>query len=464
MLKIDQNYGVKRKKLIEVVMKPQKKKKEGNDLFLQRLDLMLDQRNELYRMAHALDWEFFEGCFEAMYSEQGRPAHPIRLMVGLLLLKQLKNLSDEEVCAAWKENPYMQYFCGEEFFRWEQPCAPSDLVYFRKRIGEGGVEKILQATVNLHREKVEQEQEVVADTTVQEANVTYPTDTKLRRKVIEKMWKLGEEAGVKWDHSYVRVVPKLLRVLRTRSNRLKKQRRKAERKLKTLAGRLIREYERKASPGWKLILREELDLYKQVLAQKRHDRNKVYSLHDPGVNCIAKGKAHKKYEFGRKGSVVMLRDSGVIVGAKSFEENLYDGDTLDAALWQVKQITGKSPESCLVDLGYRGRPQVMDTRIEMPKPISKNLSPYHRKKERMRRARRSAIEPVIGHLKNDYRMARCFLKGTMGADQNIMLAAAAWNLRKWVLFGVILNLVQNLLRQSQPHPLIPDQSIKPLTG
>lgn len=425
-------------------MKPKKKKESGEDLFLQRLDVMLDQRNSLYRLSEKLDWEFFERSFENCYSEQGRPAKPIRLMVGLLLLKQLKNLSDEAVCQAWKENPYMQYFCGETFFRWEQPCAPSDLVYFRQRIGEAGAEKILESTLKLHQEKVERESEVVADTTVQEANVTYPTDLKLRRKIIERMWKMGEEAEIRWDHSYVRVVPKLLSVLRTRSNRLKKGRRKAERKLKTLAGRLIREFERKASSGWKLIYREELDLFKRVLAQQRTDSNKIYSLHDPGVKCIAKGKAHKKYEFGRKASVVMLRDSGIIVGARSFNENLYDGDTLDEALWQVKRITGKSPENCLVDRGYQGRPEVLGTRIETPKPIPKKLSAYQRRKERRRRARRSAIEPLIGHMKLDYRMARCFLKGALGASQNLLLAAAAWNLRKWILFALVFNLIQNL--------------------
>jgi len=215
---------------------------------------------------------------------------------------------------------------------------------------------------------------------------------------------------------------------------LVKERAKAKKKLKTLAGRLIREFERKASKTWKLLHREELDLYKGVLRQERYGKNKVYSLHDPTVKCIGKGKAHVEYEFGRKASVVMLRDSGVIVGASSFEENLYDGDTLDDSLWSMRRLTGKFPRSCLVDRGYRGRTEVLGVKIDVIGKVSKKLTPYAQKKERKRQARRAAIEPLIGHLKSDYRMARCFLKGAVGSSINLLLAAAAWNLRKWILF------------------------------
>jgi len=439
-------------------MKSKKKKQPTNDLFLQRLDDMCDPRQGLVKLSHVIPWDYFEKEFEGLYSKVGRPAKPIRLMVGLLLLKQLENLSDERVCEAWRRDCYMQYFCGEEFFRWEAPCDPTELVYFRDRLGEKGVEKIFAMSVKLHEGSVEKEDEVVADTTVQEANVTYPTDIKLRRKIIENLWKMGDEAGVQWNRSYVRTVPKLLATLRTRSNRMMRPRRKAEKRLKTLAGRLIREFRRKASSGWNLIYEKDLALFEQVLGQARTDKGKIYSLHDPTVQCIAKGKAHKKYEFGRKASVVMLAQSGVIVGAQSHEENLYDGDTLDSALLQVKKITGKWPRKCLADLGYRGRPEVADTKIELPKSLPKTLTPYQRAKERRRRARRSAIEPVIGHLKSDYRMARCFLRGSLGASQNVMLAATAWNLRKWVLFVLIYGLIQRIKKslvnvsRHQPSP------------
>ena len=148
--------------------------------------------------------------------------------------------------------------------------------------------------------------------------------------------------------------------------------------------------------------------------------------------CIAKGKAHNKYEFGRKASVTMLRDSGVIVSAVSFKENLYDGDTLEPALEQAAAMTGKTFKSALVDKGYRGRKNVCGTDVVIPGKIGKKLSAYQRKKQRKRNGRRAAIEPVIGHLKNDHRMARCFLKGAEGAGQNLALAAAAWNLKKWI--------------------------------
>jgi len=421
-------------------MKPNPRREETGQLFQQDLEHLLDQRQALYKLANRLPWAALEESFEVYYSEAGRPALPIRLMVGLLLLKQLENLSDERVCEAWQQNPYMQYFCGERYFQWKLPCEPSELVHFRHRIGKSGVEKILKMTVDLHSQKVIQEQELVADTTVQEANVKFPTDTRLYVDCIEELWRLGEMESVSWRRSFIRTVPDLLARLRTRSNRLVKERKKCRRKVKTIAGRLLRDFERKVDEEVAEQYAAKLKLIKRVLDQKRHDKNKVYSLHDPEVLCIAKGKVHKKYEFGRKASVVMLRDSAVIVSAVSFRENLYDGDTLEPALEQSLEMTGKTFDSVLVDKGYRGRKAIGETEVVIPGRISKKLSAYHRRKQRKRNARRAAIEPVIGHLKNDYRMARCFLKGALGADLNLGLAAAAWNIKKWInelLFALI---------------------------
>lgn len=448
---IDQDSGNNRKKLIEIMQSKKRPEKKQRVLFEQDLEHLLDQRHELYKLANRLNWAQFEAAFSKYYSHTGRPAKAVRQMVGLLLVKQLKNLSDDQVCALWSESPYVQYFCGETHFQWGQPCAPSDLTHFRNRIGDQGVELIFKATVELHREKVEKETELVVDTTVQEANVTYPTDTKLRRRMIEHLWKMGEEAAVAWDHSYKFTVPKVLSVLKTRSNSMQRARRKAEKKLKTLAGRLLREFERKASGGWLAIYRERLEVFRQVLRQGPHDAgaSKIYSLHDPSVLCIGKGKAHKKWEFGRKASVAMTRDSGVIVSAVSFETNLYDGDTLDLALIHAKDAGGDHFETALVDRGYRGRSEVSGIAILPPHKRKKTGSYYSQQKERKRFARRSAIEPVIGHLKNDFRMARCFLKGARGASQNLMLAAAAWNLKKWInessFYTFLLNLWQWLL-------------------
>ncbi len=224
--------------------------------------------------------------------------------------------------------------------------------------------------------------------------------------------------------------PRLSARLRTRSNRLVRELKKYLRKLKAIAGRLLRDFKRKIDAGLGLEYADELGVMEPVLQQKRHDKNKVYSLHDSKVLCIAKGKAHKKYEFGRKALVTMLRDSGVIVSAVSFEENLYGGDTLAPALEQSGVMSGKTFESVLVDKGYRGR-----------KKISQKLSAHQRGKQRKRFERRAAIEPVIGHLKSDYRMARCYLKGAAGAGVNLGLTAAAWNIKKWInelLFALIL--------------------------
>lgn len=413
-------------------MKPKSRIPEPAQLFQQDLEHLLDQRQPLYKLANQLPWEELEKAFECYYSEIGRPALATRLMAGLLLLKQLENLSDERVCEAWQRDPYMQYFCGERYFQWKLPCEPSELVHFRNRIGQEGVERILKMTVELHSEKIAKEEELVADTTVQEANVQFPTDTRLHVDCIEKLWRMGENESIRWRRSYVRTVPVLLARLRTRSNRLVKERKKCRRRIKTIAGRLLRDFRRNASDGAELLYAEELALIERVLRQKRHDKNKVYSLHDPNVLCIAKGKAHKKYEFGRKASVTMLRDSSVIVSAVSFKENLYDGDTLKPALEQASCMSGKIFSSVLVDKGYRGRKNVSGTDVVIPGKISKRLSAYHRRKQRKRNGRRAAIEPVIGHLKNDHRMARCFLKGAEGAGLNLALAAAAWNIKKWI--------------------------------
>lgn len=413
-------------------MKSRKKIDKQPRLGEQDLEWLLDQRQSLYRLANKIDWNYFEDEFGSLYSELGRPAKPIRLMVGLTLLKYIENLSDEVVVERWVQNPYYQYFCGERFFQWKLPCDPTDFVYFRKRIGEGGAQKILKASMDLHREQIGKEDEVVADTTVQEKNITFPTDTKLRVKVIEYLWKMAEECSVQYYHSYKRTVPKLLARLRTRSNRLVAKRRKAKNKLKTLAGRLLREFERKASSGWQLIYAEELELMKAVLRQKRTDKNKIYSLHEPEVNCIAKGKVAKPWEFGNKVSVITTRDSNIIVGAMSFEDNLYDGDTLSEALTQVQVLSGNRPKSCLVDRGYRGRSWEGATKVVIPCSAKKTDSYYLQKKHRKRMARRAAIEPIIGHLKSDFRVGRNFLKGLTGDSMNILLASAAYNYKKWM--------------------------------
>lgn len=396
------------------------------------LGAQLDPRQPLKQLADTLPWSEFESAFGKYYSEEGRPAKPVRLMVGLLLLKQMFNQGDETVVAGWVQNPYWQYFCGMAEFQWSVPCDPSDLVYFRKRIGEAGVQRILKVTAQLHGNKA-QETEVVVDTTVQEKNITHPTDTKLAHKIIRRCWKLADRNGVKLRRRYRKAVRQCVMAQRWRKDpRKRKTAHRALRRMKVMAGRLIRELERKLPECMKQEQRANFELYRRVLRQQTGDRQKIYSLHEPQVYCMSKGKEHKKYEFGSKASVVMTKTHGVIVGAVAHEENLYDGDALRPALEQTRAITEAQPARAIVDRGYRGRKEVDGTEVLLPGKPKPGQSKRESAKMRARFRRRAAIEPVISHLKHQYRLMRCFLKGFVGDQINLLLAAAAWNLKKWL--------------------------------
>ena len=395
-------------------------------------------------LAQKLPWGLFEEEFAPFYASVGRPAKPIRLMVGLLLLKQLENLSDERVVEAWVQNPYYQSFCGMERFQWDFPCDPSDLVHFRKRIGESGVEKIFKASVLLHG-KACLEGDVVIDTTVQEKNITFPTDTKLRLKVMVRCWKLAAEEGIVLRRSYRRELKRTLSIVRfSKGRRDKKKLPSAMRRIKTMANALLRDVMRKLSEQSLSARHEEFELYRRAVNQERYDKNKIYSLHEPGVLCISKGKDHKKYEFGAKAAIAMTKTSCVIVGVKSFSSNVFDGDTLQELLPQISAIRGKAVETAICDRGFRGRKQIGGTAIMLPQAPSKKSKSYARDKARKAFRRRSAIEPIIGHLKSEFRLARNYLKGTIGDTINLLLAAAAFNFRKW-LNALVKNLIFALL-------------------
>jgi len=203
-------------------------------------------------------------------------------------------------------------------------------------------------------------------------------------------------------------------------------------KLKTIAGRLVRELRRKLSAGALEKHQKDLALYERVLAQQRTDTDKVYSLHEPQVYCVAKGKEAKQYEFGAKASVVLTKRSAVIVGALSLAENQYDGHTLPSVLAQTEALVGQRPAIGIVDRGYRGTKQVGTTVIVTPTVLPKGASAYAKQSMRKRFRRRAAIEPVIGHLKSDFRLARNYLKGSVGDSLNLLLAATAFNIRKWL--------------------------------
>jgi len=415
----------------------------------------LDPRQPLKQLAEMLPWSEFEQAFGKYYSEEGRPAKPVRLMVGLLLLKQMFNQGDETVVAAWVQNPYWQYFCGMNEFQWQVPCDPSDLVYFRDRIGEAGMQRLLQVSAQLHGDKA-QEAEVVVDTTVQEKNITHPTDTKLAHKIIRRCWKLADRNGVKLRRRYRKAVRHCVMAQRWRRDpKKRKAAHRALRKMKVIAGRLVRELERKLPPPIREDQRGNFALYRRVLKQQPADRDKIYSLHEPQVYCLSKGKEHKKYEFGSKASVVMTKTAGVIVGAVAHAENLYDGDALRPALEQTRAITGQQPAKAIVDRGYRGRKEVDGTEVLLPGKPKPGQSKSVSARMRARFRRRAAIEPVISHLKHQYRLARCFLKGFVGDQVNLLLAAAAWNLKKWLRAAALLWLQFLRLLIVKPTPLIP---------
>ena len=394
------------------------------------LEDTLNQKHPMYILANKVNWQLFEDSFAPLYcSDNGRPAKPIRLMVGLLILKHLRNISDESVVEQWSENVYYQYFCGQKEFIPVEPCEASELVHFRHRIGESGIELILKESIRINGND-SHDSTASIDTTVQEKNITFPTDSKLHRKIIDKCRKIAQKENLPIRQSYTRTLKKLSYDQRFRNHpRNKWKARKADRKEKTISGRLVRELERNLLPNSRY--QSQIDLFKRILSQKKSDNNKIYSVHEPDVQCISKGKEHKKYEFGNKVSIIYTQTTGVIIGAMGFR-NPYDGHTVEPALEQTQRLLGKRTIKTLIgDRGYKGKRQINDTIIEIPKPFSnKKQSQYGQNKLKKQFRRRAAIEPINGHLKTDHRLNRNFYKGITGDNINVMLAAAAFNFKR----------------------------------
>ena len=324
------------------------------------LETMLDSKHPLFRLANAVDWSLFEKSFAPLFcADNGRPPKPIRLMTGLLILKHLRNVSDEQVVAQFTENAYYQYFCGLDAFSTSAPCASSELVHFRHRIGEEGVELILKESIRVNlviedRKKEEndrrngkdgrgrksdKEQTAFIDSTVQEKNVTFPTDSKLLNKITDHCHKVAKAEGIKVRQSYAKEIKclKLTQRFRGKSHSRKKVAR-ADRRMRTIAGRLVRELLRELPSDSKY--REHLELCLRFVNGELLDGHKIYSLHEPDVLCICKGKEHKKYEFGNKVSIVRLWN-GIIIGAMAFR-NEYNGHTIDGAREQAHRLYGRA--------------------------------------------------------------------------------------------------------------------------
>lgn len=433
-----------------------KPKNSAQSSLFATLSDQLDSKHPLYLLANVINWPLFEDAFSRHYSStMGKPAKPIRLMVALLILKQLRNLSDESIVLNWSENLYFQYFSGEQSFVPNVPCSATELVEFRKRIGAEGIELILKESIRVNG-KDGDEDTLSADTTVQEKNITYPADTKLHKKIITKCIGIARAEKIVLRQSYKFTVKKLQTLLRFQHTKNgSSAARKARKKIKTIAGRLVRDITRKLSPERLEAHKAQLGIYEKVLCQKRSDNNKIYSLHEPHVKCYTKGKAHKKFEFGSKASILVTQNSGVIVGALSFNETLHDSKTLPKVIEQYQRLTAKKPKEIYVDRGYRGPKQVKEVNIYVPQ-TKREITKAQRKKH----SRRAAIEPFIGHLKQDYGLQRNFLKGDVGDAINLMMSAAAMNFKRvinlWLteakhcwklIYNMLINIYWNFIAQ-----------------
>jgi IS5 family transposase len=418
-------------------MKPKKsqnKNKQG-DLFRVELENIVDTQHSLVKLSKVVNWERFEEVFGTTFcSDNGRPAISTRLMVSLHYLKFSFNLSDDEVLRRWVENPYYQYFSGMKWFEHKMPINPSSMTRWRKRIGEAGAEELLRETIEaglaLKAVKPSQLARINVDTTVMEKNIRFPTDGRLYDRAREKLVNAAEENGIKLRQNYNRKSRQVL-LQQSRYSHAKQMKRAAKctRTLKTYLGRVARDVQRNC-PKPDPELKDLLATAQRLLIQQKTDKKKIYSIHEPHVDCISKGKAHKRYEFGCKVSIAATSRGGWIVGSKAINGNPYDGHTLTEALEQVSRLT-TSPSHVFVDMGYKGHGYQGDETIHVDRRrrgnIPKSLWKWMK--------RRAAIEPGIGHLKNEHRMDRNGLKGIVGDKVNAVLSAAGmnfWKLLRWL--------------------------------
>lgn len=423
-------------------MKPKPRSKSSQfDLFQAQFEQLLNHDHPLFILAHKIDWKRFDVALEGCYCPDiGAPAKSIRLLVGLHYLKHTFNESDESLLERWVENPYWQYFCGFETMQHEVPLHPTSLTKWRQRVGAEKLSEMLQETLVLAvREKQvtpQQLAQVNVDTTVQEKNITHPTDSKLYYTAIAKLAKAAKARGIKLRQTYIRVAKQAaIMVSRYAHAKQFKRMRNRLKRLKTWLGRVIRDFQRKV-PRPDEALEKLLALCCRLHAQERTDSNKLYSLHEQEVMCISKGKAHRRYEFGQKVSVATSNRGNWIVGVDLCQRNPYDGHTLAKALVTVEQTTGVKVTHAYVDMGYRGHDYVGLAHVHLAGSSTRLLS-------RTKKKRRSAVEPMIGHLKSDNRMGRCFLKGLTGDAINAVLAAAGSNLQK-LLRGLARALIFSL--------------------
>lgn len=413
-------------------MGPKGRHPSTSDLFQQPLAELINLEHPLVKLAVLIDWSVFETRWAEFFpSTTGRPASSPRLIAGLLYLQHTFACSDDDLIRTWVENPYWQHFCGETYFQQEPPINPSSLTRWRQRVGEEGVEWLLTETIAAARRgkvvKAKSFEKIIVDTTVMEKAIAYPTDSRLLERGRQHLVKLAETLGIRLRQNYNREAPRLAVKVGRYAHAKQYRRMKATLKsLRTLVGRVWRDIDRKRN------LRDEqqnakaasiLARVKRLLEQKPKDKNKLYSLHAPEVECIGKGKARHPYEFGVKVTVATTHKEGLVVGMRSLPGNPYDGHTLPEAIEQVSILTAQKPKAVFVDKGYRG--VSVDGVTIWRSGQKRGVTPSIRKAIH----RRSAVEPAIGHMKNEGKLRRNWLKGSLGDALNAVLCGAGHNLR-----------------------------------
>ena len=417
-------------------MRPKQHQTTGEgDLFRARLDQIINMKHELVQLANKIDWEWLDGEIAPLYSDKGRPGIETRFVIGLLLLKHIFALSDEGVCERWVYDPYFQYFTGAEFFQHEFPHERSDLSHWRKRLGDK-VELLLAESLRVAHEsgalRTKDLARVTVDTTVQPKNITFPTDAKLLHAAIKGLNRLARKHGLRLRQSYLRIAKRAAMMAgryahAKQFNRFNRQ----IRLLRTRLGRIIRDIRRRIADRDELEAAFEWPLARadQIRSQQQRQRGwKLYSFHAPEVECIGKGKANARYEFGVKASIVTTnaRAPGgqFVLHAKALPGNPYDGHTLADAIAATEGLTGCTIERAYVDKGYRGHGMPNRHRVFIS---GQQRGVFGVIKRELRR--RSAIEAVIGHMKTDGHLGRCYLKGREGDAANAVLSAVGYNLR-----------------------------------
>jgi IS5 family transposase len=418
------------------------------DLLKPALDQIIDVGHPMVRLAGQIDWGFLDGRFRSVCTPgPGQPPLPSRLIAGLFILKHMHNLSDEVLCARWVENPYYQFFCGEQTFQHAAPFDRSSLTRWRQRLGEEQLAALIQESLSVAHKtgalRTQDIERVVVDTTVQPKAIALPTDAHLMHRALEKLVGLAKKTGVPLRQSYARLAKRAAIMVGRYSHAHQFKRARHQLKfLRTRLGRVIRDIGRKidGKPELERRFGPLLDLALRVRFQDHRQRGpKVYALHAPEVECIGKGKARAPYEFGCKVSIAtpasQPKGGQFVLHAQALHGNPFDGHTLGPVLAGLEALTGVETRRIHVDRGYRGHNHPHKFRVWITGQARRVTKTIRREMKR-----RAAVEPVIGHLKAEHRLGRNYLKGRDGDRINAVLAAAGYN------FSLLLRWLAGLLR------------------